>query len=70
MNAILHRMEAAALTRRFVLLLASKRRLFALTDAIRGFGSLVAKMRGEVTRAGDERARACTMRKSPNSKPF
>ncbi len=31
------------------MLLASKRRLFALTDAIRGFGSLVAKMRGEVT---------------------
>ena len=49
MNAILHRMEAAALTRRFVLLLASKRRLFALTDAIRAFEALVAKMRGEVT---------------------
>jgi F-type H+-transporting ATPase subunit delta len=49
MNAILHRMEAAPLTRRFVLLLASKRRLFALADAIRGFEALVAKMRGEVT---------------------
>ena len=49
MNAILHQMEAAPLTRRFVLLLASKRRLFALADAIRGFGLLVAKMRGEVT---------------------
>lgn len=49
MNAILHRIEAAPLTRRFVLLLASKRRLFALTDAIRGFEALVAKMRHEVT---------------------
>lgn len=49
MNAILHRMEAAPLTRRFVLLLASKRRLFALTDVIRDFESLVAKMRGEIT---------------------
>lgn len=49
MNAILHRMEAAPLTRRFVLLLTSKRRLFALTDAIRGFEALVAKMRGEIT---------------------
>jgi len=49
MNAILHRMEAAALTRRFVLTLAAKRRLFALTDIIRAFGALVAKQRGEVT---------------------
>jgi len=49
MEAILNRMEAAPLTRRFVLLLASKRRLFALTDAIRAFGLLVAQMRGEVT---------------------
>ncbi|HEV2561584.1 MAG TPA: F0F1 ATP synthase subunit delta [Rhizomicrobium sp.] len=49
MEAILNRMEAAPLTRRFVLLLASKRRLFALGDAIRAFGLLVAKMRGEVT---------------------
>jgi F-type H+-transporting ATPase subunit delta len=49
MNAILHRMEAAALTRRFVLTLAAKRRLFALTDIIRAFAALVAKQRGEVT---------------------
>ena len=49
MNAILHRMEAAPLTRRFVLTLAAKRRLFALTDIIRAFNALVAKQRGEVT---------------------
>jgi len=48
MNAVLHRMEAAPLTRRFVLMLTSKRRLFALTDIIRAFGNLVAKQRGEV----------------------
>lgn len=48
MDAILHRMEAAALTRRFVLLLASKRRLFILTDVIGAFMALVAKLRGEV----------------------
>ena len=49
MNAILHRMEAAPLTCRFVLLMTSKRRLFALTDAIRGFEALAAKMRQEIT---------------------
>jgi len=49
MDAILHRMEAAPLTRRFVLTLASKRRLFALLDIIRSFEALAAKQRGEVT---------------------
>lgn len=48
MAAVLHRMEAAPLTRRFVLTLASKRRLFAFTDIIRAFEALVAKQRGEV----------------------
>ena len=48
LNAVLHRMEAAPLTRRIVLMLASKRRLFALTDIIRTFETLVAKQRGEV----------------------
>ena len=47
-DAILRRMEAAPLTTRFVLLLASKRRLFALTDIIRGFNALLSKQRGEV----------------------
>lgn len=49
MAAVLHRMEAAPLTRRFVLTLASKRRLFAFTDIIRAFEALVAKQRGEVS---------------------
>jgi F-type H+-transporting ATPase subunit delta len=48
MDAILRRMEAAPLTSRFVLLLASKRRLFALTDIIRGFNAMLSKQRGEV----------------------
>ena len=49
MNAVLHRMEASALTRRFILLLASKRRLFALADIIRAYEGLVARQRGEVS---------------------
>lgn len=49
MEAILHRMEAAPLTCRFVLTLAGKRRLFALTDIIKSFEALVAKQRGEVS---------------------
>ena len=49
MNGVMHRMEASALTRRFILLLASKRRLFALADIIRAYESLVAKQRGEMS---------------------
>jgi F-type H+-transporting ATPase subunit delta len=49
MNGVLHRMEAAPLTRRFILLLASKRRLFALADIIRAYASLVAKQKGEMS---------------------
>jgi F-type H+-transporting ATPase subunit delta len=49
MNGVLHRMEASALTRRFILLLASKRRLFALADIIRAYNSLVAKQKGEMS---------------------
>jgi F-type H+-transporting ATPase subunit delta len=49
MNGVLHRMEAAPLTRRFILLLASKRRLFALADIIRAYSSLVAKHKGEMS---------------------
>ena len=48
LNAVLHRMEAAPLTRKFILMLASKRRLFALTDIIAAYQTLVAKQRGEV----------------------
>jgi len=49
MNGVLHRMEAAPLTRRFVLLLASKRRLFALPDIVRAYDSMVAKQKGEMS---------------------
>jgi F-type H+-transporting ATPase subunit delta len=51
MDAVMRRIEAAPLTVRFVLLLASKRRLFALTDIIAAFHAMVAKMRGEVDAA-------------------
>jgi F-type H+-transporting ATPase subunit delta len=48
LNAVLHRMEATALTRKFILMLASKRRLFALTDIIRAYNEMVQKQRGEM----------------------
>jgi F-type H+-transporting ATPase subunit delta len=48
MKAVLQKIEAGALTSKFVLTLASKRRLFALTDIIRSFMSLLARQRGEV----------------------
>jgi len=48
MTALLEKMGAAKLTKWFVLLLAAKRRLFILNDAIRAFESLVAKQHGEV----------------------
>jgi len=48
MDAVLRRMEAAPLTVRFVLLLATKGRLFVLTDVIRAFESLAAEARGEI----------------------
>lgn len=49
MNGVLHRMEAGALTRRFILLLASKRRLFALPDIIRAYGNMVSRQKGELS---------------------
>lgn len=48
MAAILEKMGAAALTRRFILTLAAKRRLFALADIIAAYERLVAALRGEV----------------------
>ena len=48
MQAVLAKAGAGDLTRKFVLLLAQKRRLFALADVIRGFEQLLAKHRGEV----------------------
>lgn len=49
MNGVLHRMEASPLTRRFVLLLASKRRLFVLPDIIRVYREMVSRQRGEMS---------------------
>jgi F-type H+-transporting ATPase subunit delta len=48
MTAILNKMDAAPLTKRFVLLLAAKRRLFLLFDAMRDFDALLARQRGEI----------------------
>ena len=48
LSAILNRMEASPLTRRFILLLSQKRRLFYLTDIIGAFHAMVARKRGEV----------------------
>ena len=48
MKAVLGTIDASALTTRFVLTLASKRRLFALSDIIRAFQAQLAKIRGEV----------------------
>ncbi len=48
MAAILERAGAADLTRRFVGLLAERRRLFVLGDVIDGFNRLLAAHRGEI----------------------
>ena len=49
MAALLDRIGAHDLTRRFVGLLAQKRRLFALADMIRAYRALLAQKRGEMT---------------------
>jgi F-type H+-transporting ATPase subunit delta len=48
MEAVLARAGTGDLTRKLVLLLAEKRRLFALTDIIGAFEQLLARYRGEV----------------------
>ena len=48
MEAVLVRAGAGDLTRKLVLLLAQKRRLFALADVIRAFEQLLARHRGEI----------------------
>jgi F-type H+-transporting ATPase subunit delta len=48
LEAILKQAAAHPLTRKLVLLLAQKRRLFALADVIHAFEGLVAKQRGEI----------------------
>ncbi|MDE2465183.1 MAG: F0F1 ATP synthase subunit delta [Alphaproteobacteria bacterium] len=48
MTAILERMDAASLTKRFILTLVRRRRLFVITDVISAFEALLARQRGEV----------------------
>jgi F-type H+-transporting ATPase subunit delta len=48
MDALLAQAKAAPLTRKLVLLLAQKRRLYMLADVIRAFEALLARHRGEV----------------------
>lgn len=48
MEAVLARAGTGDLTRKLVLLLAEKRRLYALADVIRAFDQLLARHRGEV----------------------
>lgn len=48
MEAVLAKAGACGLTRKLVLLLAQKRRLFALADVIGAFEQLLARYRGEV----------------------
>jgi F-type H+-transporting ATPase subunit delta len=48
MDAILGQANAAPLTRKLVLLLAQKRRLYVLADVIRAFEALLARHRGEI----------------------
>jgi F-type H+-transporting ATPase subunit delta len=48
MEAVLKKAGASPLARKLVLLLAQKRRLFALSDVIRAFEQLLARQRGEV----------------------
>ena len=47
LKAVLEKLGAGKLTVQFLLLLAAKRRLFALSGIIRAYESLVAKARGE-----------------------
>jgi F-type H+-transporting ATPase subunit delta len=47
LKAVLEKLGASALTAKFVLLLAAKRRLFALEGMIAGYERLVARSRGE-----------------------
>jgi len=49
MKAVLDALGANALTTKFILTLASKRRLFALPEIIRSFQDMLARQRGEVS---------------------
>lgn len=47
--ALLERLGAHALTRKFIGVLAQRRRLYALREIIRVYGALMARRRGEIT---------------------
>ena len=49
MTSVLEAMEVGELTKNFVGLIAQNRRLFALTDMVKGFLDELARRRGEVT---------------------
>lgn len=49
MDAVLQRMDAAPLTRRFVLTLAKKRRLSMLREIIDAYEHLIAEQKGEIS---------------------
>ena len=49
MDAVLRRIEAAPLTVRFVLTLATKRRLFALSEIIDAYERRIAEQKGEIS---------------------
>jgi F-type H+-transporting ATPase subunit delta len=49
LEAVLDAAGIAGLTRRFILLVAHNRRLFAIGDMIKSFAALVARARGEIT---------------------
>ena len=49
LGAILERLGVHDLTRRFILLVAQKRRLFALERMVRAFRALTARARGEIS---------------------
>ena len=49
MTAVLEKAGTGPLARKLVLLLAQKRRLFALADVIRAFEHLLARQRGEIS---------------------
>lgn len=69
LKAVLAKMGAGELATKFILLLAAKRRLSALTGIIKAYESQVAKSRGETEAESPPRAPSAT-RKSPNSRPF
>ena len=49
MKAVLDALGASALTTKFILTLAAKRRLFALPEIVRSFQDMLARQRGEVS---------------------